>query len=480
MLRILGRGTRPCDGLTRREAMCVGGLSLFGGVTLPTLLKAQESRQLTPGGNANRAASTGGTAKSVVLLNLFGGPPHMDMFDLKPAAPKEVRGEFNPIATSVPGLSICELLPLTALVMDRTTLIRTYSHKYNSHNPYNVYTGFDGGDDRENYFAKPSDHPGMGAICQYLNLGPDDIPRYVIMPAYPGYSQALRRAGPYGGYLGSQYDPLFTIWDKKFAGKGGFYEPATALGVPLLPALGNLADVTADRLDRRRSLLDQLDHSVAAVEASRAAQGMNHFQQKVFSLLTSAKTRGAFDISGESDKVLDRYGRHLWGSSMLIARRLVEAGSTFVSINWEEADSGNHWDMHNNNFGMCRGLLPTLDQIVSALILDLEERGLLDSTLVVVMGEMGRTPRVNRAAGRDHWPQCGFALLAGGGAKRACVVGKTDEQAAYPVDRPVSAGDMVATIYQLLGIDPHLTVPDRTGRPIGIAHGGEPVFEAIA
>lgn len=475
MLRILGHGTRPCDGVTRREAMCVGGLSLFGGVTLPTILKAQESQQPGRGGAANR-----GTAKSVVLLNLFGGPPHMDMFDMKPAAPKEVRGEFNPIATSVPGLSICELLPLTAQIMDRATLIRTYSHKYNSHNPYNVYTGFDGGDDRENYFAKPSDHPGMGAICQYLNLGPSDIPRYVIMPAYPGYSQALRRAGPYGGYLGSRYDPLFTIWDKKFASKGGFYEPATALGVPLLPALGNLVDVTADRLDRRRSLLDQLDHSVAAVEASRAAQGMNHFQQKVFSLLTSAKTRGAFDISSESDKVLDRYGRHLWGSSMLIARRLVEAGSTFVSINWEEADSGNHWDMHNNNFGMCRGLLPTLDQIVSALILDLEERGLLDSTLVVVMGEMGRTPRVNRSAGRDHWPQCGFALLAGGGVKRAFVVGKTDDQAAYPVDRPVSAGDMVATIYQLLGIDPHMTVQDRTGRPIAICHGGEPVFEAIA
>ena len=147
--------------------------------------------------------------------------------------------------------------------------------------------------------------------------------------------------------------------------QGEFLRTDDPLGVPLLPALGNLADVTADRLDRRRSLLDQIDRSVAAVEASRAAQGMNHFQQKVFSLLTSAKTRGAFDISSESDKVLDRYGRHLWGSSMLIARRLVEAGSTFVSINWEEADSGNHWDMHNNNFGMCRGLLPTLDQIVS-------------------------------------------------------------------------------------------------------------------
>ncbi|MGE5195146.1 MAG: DUF1501 domain-containing protein [Deltaproteobacteria bacterium] len=470
MLRILGRGTKPCDGLTRREALCVGGLSLFSGVTLENLLKAGETqRPVRPG-----------SAKSVVLINLFGGPPHLDMFDMKPAAPVQVRGEFQPIATSVPGLAICELLPLTAQVMDRATLIRTYSHRYNSHNPYNVLTGFDGGNDRENYFAKRSDHPGMGAVCQFLNLGPTDIPRYVIMPAYPGYSQSLRRAGPYGGYLGSQYDPLFTIWDKKFDGKGAFYQPTTPVGVPLLPSTASLPDVTADRLDRRRSLLDQLDHSVATIEASHAAQGMSHFQQQVFALLTSPKTRAAFDVSGEPDRIVDRYGRNLWGSSLIIARRLVEAGSTFISVNWEEAESGNHWDMHENDFGMCRVLLPMLDRVVAGLIADLEERGLLQTTLVVVMGEMGRSPRVNGKAGRDHWPQCGFALLAGGGIKRGVVVGKTDEQAAYPVDRPVSAGDLVATIYQLLGINPALTVEDLSGRPVGISHGGEPVWEAIA
>ena len=275
-------------------------------------------------------------------------------------------------------------------------------------------------------------------------------------------------------------DPLFTIWEKKFAGKGEFYKPTVPVGVPLLPSLASLPDITANRLDRRKTLLEQIDQSAATFEASRAARGMNHFQQQVFSLLTSAKTRSAFDISGEPERLLDRYGRNLWGSSLVIARRLVEAGSTFVSVNWEEADSGNHWDMHANNFGMCRVLLPVLDQIVSALVLDLEERGLLETTLVVVMGEMGRTPRVNGAAGRDHWPQCGFALLAGGGTKRGFVLGKTDEQAAYPVDRPVSAGDLVATIYQLLGVDPSLTVPDLTGRPISISHGGEPAWEVIA
>ena len=470
MLRILGNSSSLNDGVSRRTALAVGGLSLFGSIHQTGFLQASE----------RSAAPRPGTAKSIVLLNLFGGPPHQDLFDLKPSAPVEIRGEFKPIDTVIPGLKIGELLPLTAQIMDRCTLIRTYSHRYNSHNPYNVFTGFDLGDDKENYFAKRTDHPSMGSVCHYLKMGANDVPSYVILPAYPGFSQALRRAGPYGGYLGTQHDPLFTIWDKKFASKGSFYQPAAALGTPILPSLDSLPDVTADRLNRRHSLLDQLDHSLASVEKSRAATGMSHFQQQAFSLLTSPKTRGAFDLSQESAAQRDRYGRTVWGDSLLIGRRLVEAGSTFVSVNWEEADSGNHWDLHNNNFGMCRALVPTMDQIVSALILDLEERGLLDSTLVVVMGEMGRTPRVNKNAGRDHWPQCGFILMAGGGTKRGFVLGRTDEQAAYPIDRRVSAGDFVATIYQLLGVDPAMTVDDLSGRPMHISHGGEPVWEVIA
>ena len=470
MLRILGHGTTPCDGVSRREAMRVGGLSLLGGLTTPRLLQAR----------SQSSAVTEGRAKSVILLNLLGGPPHMDLVDLKPDAPQETRGEFSPIPSSVPGTHVGELLPLTAQIMDRCTLIRTYSHKYNSHNPYNVYTGFDGGSDRDNYFAKPTDHPSMGSVCQYLGMGSTDIPRYVILPAYPGHSQALRRAGPYGGYLGAQYDPLFTVWNKEFEGKGEFYKPTAALGVPALPSLDELPDITADRLDRRRSLYTQLDESIAEVERSEVVQGMNEFQQQAFSLLTSSKTRRAFDVSEESQEVRDCYGKTVWGTSLLTCRRLVEAGSTFVSVNWEEADSGNHWDMHSNVFGMCRELAPTLDQIVSALILDLDERGLLDQTLVVVMGEMGRTPRINGNTGRDHWPQCGFVLLAGGGVQRGMVHGRTDAQAAYPVDHPVSAGDLVATIYHLLGVDYTLTVNDLTDRPIHISHGGQPVREILA
>ena len=472
MLKVFGNRSAACDGVTRREAMRVGGLSLFGGVTLPTLLQAAKTQQA--------AGRRPGSAKSVILLNLFGGPPHMDMFDLKPAAPANVRGEFKPISTTVPGLQICELLPETAKLMDRASLIRTYSHKYNSHNPYNVLTGFDGGNDAENYFAKRSDHPSIGSICQYLDIGPTDVPRYVTMPAFPGYSQSLRRAGPYGGYLGSRYDPLFTVCDPKFARKSkGDYDPVVATGVPVLPSLDALPGVTADRLNRRRSLLEQFDDRLSLLDASHATDGMSHFQQQVFALLTSSKTRSAFDISREPDSVRNRFGRNLWGQSMLIARRLVEAGSTFVTVNWE-AKNGSHWDLHGNTFGMLRSHLPQLDKLTSALVLDLQERRLLDSTLVVVMGEMGRTPRINAKSGRDHWPQCGFSLLFGGGTKQGVVLGKTDDQAAYPVDGPVSAGDMVATIYQLLGVDPAMTVEDLSGRPVHIAHGGEPAWDIIA
>ena len=476
MINILGSSRRGCDGVNRRDALTVGGLSLFGGLTLPNLLKGAEHA----GRPRSEQSLPTGPAKSVILLNLFGGPPSQDMFDMKPAAPANVRGEFSPIDTVIPGLQICELMPEIAKIMDRATLIRTYSHKYNSHNPYNVLTGFDGGNDRENYFAKRTDHPGMGSVLQYLNIGARDVPRYVMMPAFPGYTQSLRRAGPYGGYLGASYDPLFTVCDPKVERESkNDYDPVVAYGQPVLPSLDELPSINADRLDRRKSLLQQIDDQVAQFDKSRATKSMSAFQQQVFQILTGSKTRNAFDLSQEPDEVRDKYGRHLWGSSMLIARRLVEAGSTFITIHWESVGK-NHWDLHGNNFGMLRSHLPQLDQLVPSLVKDLEERGLLNSTLVVIMGEMGRTPRVNSKAGRDHWPQCGFSLLFGGGLKPGFVLGRTDNQAAYPVDRPVSAGDMVATIYHQLGINSELTVPDLTGRPIPISHGGEPVFEVIA
>jgi hypothetical protein len=477
MLTVLGRATKLCDKVTRRELMRVGGLSLFAGMSLPRMLRA--------------AAGTSGArprAKSVILFNLLGGPSQMDMFDLKPAAPAEVRGEFKPISTSLPGLQICEHLPSAAKWMHKACLIRSVTHGYNAHNPLPIMTGFSGGK-FDQLKPEPTDPPDIGAICQYLGMGPRDMPGAVCLPCYPGWGESsmypgIRRPGPYGGYLGSQYDPLFAVCEPKFdrEPKVNFYDPVLPMGEPKLASLGDLPGITANRLDRRRTVLMQFDAQFERVRRSGAVDRMGRFQQKAFDLLTSSNTRVAFDLSRESASLRDRYGRNLSGSSLLVARRLVEAGVPFVSVHAEIFGKyGHSYDMHENNFGMLKNCnLPILDQAWPALIQDLESRGLLDSTLVVVMGEMGRTPKINAKAGRDHWPQCGFSLLAGGGVKSGLVFGESDKQAAYPISHPVSPADLVATIYYLLGVDPHLTVPDHTGRPIAVAHGGDPIWDVMA
>lgn len=473
MITIQGHSKTLCDGMTRRELMRVGGLSLFGGMSLPRLLAAADASE----------TQRGGPAKSVIMFNLLGGPAHQDMVDMKPDAPAEVRGEFKPIDTSVPGLQICEHLPKLARWMHRATLIRTFSHSFNSHDPLPFMTGFT--DNKPLEQAMPTDPPDVGAICQYLGLGPKDMPGAVCMPCFPGSGQkGWRRRGPYGGFLGKQYDPLFTLCAPKFdqEPKKQHYYPVMPIGEPFPPAPDALPDMTASRLDQRRSLLEQLECEFARVQQSDAVSTMEHAKQRAFSILTSGRTRDAFDLSLESAETRGRYGRNLVGSSLLTARRLVEAGVPFVSVHQEIFDHYGHaYDMHENNFGMLKDFnLPLLDQVVPALLEDLDGRGLLDSTLVVVMGEMGRTPKINGNAGRDHWPQCGFSLLIGGGVQQGYVHGTTDKIAAWPTSHPVSPANFVATIYKLLGIDPHLTVPDRFGRPIPIAHGGEPVADVIA
>ena len=474
MLRLLGSGSRACDGQTRREVLRVGGLALFGSMTLPRLLEAAE-----------RTGSTrSGRAKSIILVNLFGGPSHIDMFDLKPKAPVEIRGEFQSIDSSVPGLRVCEHLPKLASWMHRGTLIRSVTHVYNSHNPYAMLTGFTGGDDRDNYYTKRTDHPGISAVCQYLGLGPAELPSSVFLPALPGYSQGLRRAGPYGGYLGKQYDPLFADcspkFDKDFDQDKSFYDPMPPFGEPALPSVNGTPDLTIDRLQRRTTLLQSVDGQLASFEGSRDHALMGHYQRKAFDLLTSSRSRTAFDLSRENETTRRLYGKSLFGTSLLVSRRLAESGVPFVCVTTESRGAG-HWDSHAKNFSMLKTYnLPNLDEITTALLTDLDQRGLLDTTMVVVMGEMGRAPRVNAQAGRDHWPQCGFALLFGGGVKEGLIWGATDKFAAYPTENPVTPGDLVATMYHQLGIDSQMTVNDLSGRPYPIAHGGRPIEGILA
>jgi hypothetical protein len=462
MLRVLGHATKACDRLTRRDILTAGSLAMAG--LIPRVVSASGSTR------------TFGKAKAVILIDLFGGPSHIDSLDPKPNAPAEIRGEFSTIPTTIPGVRFTEHVPMLAKRLDQFCLIRTLSHGYNSHNPYAVMTGFTGGNDRDNYYSKPTDHPGMGSVCQFFGIGKNkDLPGYICLPAYPGYSQGLRRAGPFGGYLGSQFDPMFSScepsWEREVNADKDFYSHTLKpIGAPQLPKL--TGELTINALDSRRSLLAQMNH------LSRGTNLQRHRDQ-AFNLLLSPSARMAFDIERESPALRDRYGRDLFGSSTLMARRLVEAGSTFVMVHTEAKGNG-HWDTHSNNFKMLKHwLLPYLDQAVSALLDDLEVRGMLENTLVVILGDMGRMPKVNSSAGRDHWPQAGFALLFGAGVRPGTVFGSTDSQAASPKDHPVSPGDICATMYHLLGVDPENTVPDHTGRPTHISHGGKVIIPIL-
>ena len=476
MLRLLGRGSQLCDKITRRGMLQAGAISALG-LNLSALLRASD----------NTASTQDSPTRSIILVNLIGGPSHIDMFDMKPDSPAEIRGEFKPIASSIPGLQVCEHLPQTASLMHHSTLIRTHTHLYNTHSPYNMLTGYSG-PVIVNNVAKPTDHPSIGSVMQYAGIRSHDVPSYIWMPIHPGHSQGKHRAGPYGGFLGNRFDPMFTSYSPTFTeteGRNSHINPAVPIATPTLSGLETLPDIDLQRMTNRRSLLEKFDDSVQQFESSASVTDLEYYKQKAFYLLTSSKTREAFDLSRESKKVRDRYGRNLFGSCMLAARRLIEAGTRFVGVTTESQFNGGigagQWDTHGNNFQLLKNFnLPTLDQNYSALITDLEERGLLDSTLVIVMGEMGRTPKVNSNGGRDHWTQCGFILLTGGGVKRGMAYGQSDNQGAWPVDSPVSSADYVATIYQLLGLDPKMTIHDRSDNPVHVALDGEPVWDVIA
>ena len=478
MLTLLGSPRRCCDGVTRRESLAAGALTLLGGgFTLPNLLAAEARRP------ADRRP---GKAKNVILLYLLGGAATQDMWDLKPDAPAEIRGEFKPIDTSAPGVRICEHLPRTSKWMHRAAVVRSVSHKAGCHNCLPSYTGFE--QMMPDQHPRDSDPPSMGAVCEYLRGERGDLPDYVYMPCWLGWGQVFRRAGPYAGFLGRRFDPLTT--ECRPHGDPGAKpspgKPVVVRGVPLLPNTTFDADLTLDRLDSRRTLLQQFDDRRRSLDGAPAPASYDRLQRRAFDLLTSSRLRAAFDVSKEDPRRLDRYGRTLFGHSTLIARKLVDEGVRFVNVTWDlfwdrvQVDY-DAWDTHTNNFEILKtNKLPHFDQTFTALLEDLDRSGSLDETLVVVMSEMGRTPKINANGGRDHWTYCYSAVFAGAGIRGGTVYGASDAQAAYVKDRPVSTADICATIYQCLGIDPAATVPDRGGRPFPIAADGRPIEGILA
>jgi hypothetical protein len=479
MLTMLGSPRRCCDGLTRRETLKAGALSLLGGYfTLPSLL-ALEARQKT--------RQRPGKAKSVILLYLLGGAATQDMFDLKPNAPSGIRSEFKPIPTRAPGIQICEHLPRMARWMDRAGIVRSVNHKAGCHNCLPSYAGYE--------VPPPDQHPrdtnppSMGSVCEFLNKGHGDFPAYVYMPNWLGWGQAFRRAGPYAGFLGKRFDPLTTeclphVARGKMPRGAGY--PEVVHGEPYLPNSVLEPGLTIDRLNSRRGLLQQIDDQLRRAEAQPALGTFSRTQERAFSILTSSRLKAAFNLQTEDPRLLERYGRTLFGNSTLIARRLVEAGVRFVNVTWDlywdrikiDFDA---WDTHTRNFSILKeNKLPYLDLTFTALMEDLSARGLLEETLVVIMSEMGRTPRVNPAGGRDHWTYCYSVLFAGAGIRGGTVYGASDAQAAYVKDLPASTSDICATIYECLGIDPDMSVYDRSGRPVPVAQGGKAIREILA
>jgi hypothetical protein len=447
-----------CDGLSRREWLQIGGSSLLG-LSLTSLLRAERM-----------PAPPHRRARSCIILFLAGGPSHLDMWDMKPAAPPEIRGEFKPIATTVPGVQLSEHLPRLARHAHRFTLVRSAHHRVsNAHwaATYFALTGEDRGDFTVALPPGPNDYPAIGSVLAYLQPPQRPITPFVSLP----YVTAEGAGGPpqpgiYGGWLGRTYDPLIITRDPN----------APSFGVPELTLR---ADIDATRLDNRKGLLGRLNSRLDVLERAGNARLMNTYQGRAFSILTSDATRKALDLSKEPTRLRDAYGRNIYGQSVLLSRRLIEAGTRMVTLKWAP-DANATWDTHGQNFAKLKTqLLPELDACLSTLLEDLDARGLLQETLVLCMGEFGRSPRVNAAAGRDHWPRCYSLLMAGGGVPGGFVFGKSDRIGSDPAENPVTPHDLLTTFYSLLGVPPDTHLPDQLGRPIRLMGPGRVIQELV-
>ena len=473
MLTIQGKRGRLCDGMTRRELIRVGGISLMG-LTLPNVL-ALQSVQAGETGSSTRGF---GSAKSVIFIFLQGGPSHIDIWDPKPDAPDNIRGTFKPIPTRIPGCQFSETMPLLAQQVDKATMIRSVSYTpaglfNHTAAMYQMVTGYT--PDRVAPSGQldppsPTDFPHAGS--QVARLRPPDVPMlpFVMLPRPLQESNVVNKGGT-AGFLGKAYDPYYLF------PTGGDTDQNKMDNVKV-DDLVLRPGITENRMERRADLRKTLDAQMPEVQKATEKYALNKYYEKAYDLILSGRARKAFDLTLEPDKVRDRYGRHTFGQSCLLARRLVEAGTRFVEVNWPSVANGDPkstaWDTHAANFGPLKDLhCPKLDSALSALLEDLDQRGLLKDTMVVAIGEFGRSPRMgvstsgngNAPDGRDHWPYCYTGLVAGAGIKRGTVYGKSDATASSPAEDPVHPTEILASVYYALGIKPDTIVYNHLNQP---------------
>ncbi len=460
--------------LHRRDAMLRLGQLGMGGLTLPALLEAEQA--LADQNPNARLQPSSGQAKACILIYLWGGPPQMDMWDPNPDAAEGIRSHFQPISTRIPGIQVSEEMPLFAQHTDKTAILRTLSHDSNDHEP-SVYRSLTGKIDRSLRVPRNNrtrlNAPNLGSVVSAFSpLGP--MPCAVTIPRPIGHDGSTY-AGTHAGWLGARHDPM-----EFEAAKETNAEVAHSLALP--------DDLDSPRLLARQGLLNVIEQHERRYDANATAKSFDGFREQAFSMLSSPQAKEAFRIDKEDPKTRDRYGRNEWGESILLARRLVEAGVRLVTISWmyiqKSGNVANVWDNHGpfegkTGYGMLKSeyCLPSLDRGFHALMEDLSQRGSLDETLVAMFGEFGRTPKINKNQGRDHWGAVQSGVLAGGGIQGGQVYGRSDRDSAYPVTQPVSPEDLLATIYHALGISPESEILDATARPHRAIDGGTPLLD---
>ena len=462
MLSLNHHGAKLCDGVSRREWLRIGGLGAFG-LGLPQLMQGQCRAAMADGSSLS---SSFGKAKSCIVLFMLGGPPQHETWDPKPDAPREVRGDFGTIPSATPGLQVGELMPLTAKLTDRIAVLRAMATDDNAHSSsgYWMLTGYPHAPkNQENALpGAPNDWPSMAAVVRHLRGDATSLPGSVRLPEEIWNTGHIVWPGQDAGWLGNHADPWLVNCDPS---KADFRVPTIALPV----------DMTADRLLERRKLQSLMNARFDALQAGAPARWAG-WQNKAIDLLRTSDAQLAFAIDREPTAMRERYGQNRFGQSVLLARRLVEAGVSLVQVNWTRWENDENiapaWDTHAKNAERLKNaLMPPMDQAYSALLEDLEQRGMLESTLVVWMGEFGRSPKINASGGRDHWGHVFSAALAGGGVLGGAVYGRSDRQGGYPLDGRVEPQDLTATVYHCLGYAPDTELRDRFNRPLAISKG---------